>query len=100
MVEQRKIRAALQTDKRKAGQNCWSRSRPTLRATKEIGRLKRDENRTKLIEQLSKAIATHRSERKRDSPSEKIDDVADAALAGRVRILERAIENAGQGGTS
>ncbi|MBL8519107.1 MAG: peptidoglycan DD-metalloendopeptidase family protein [Betaproteobacteria bacterium] len=81
---QRKSRAALQADK-KARQQLLTRVKADIaRNKKEIGRLKRDEDRlTRLIEQLSRAIATHRGERKRDSPAERVDEVADGALAGR-----------------
>jgi septal ring factor EnvC (AmiA/AmiB activator) len=84
VTAQRKMRAALQTDKKSRQKLLVKVKADIARNKKEIGRLKRDEDRlTKLIEQLSKAIATHRSERKRDSPAEKIDEAADSALAGR-----------------
>lgn len=85
VASQRKLRTALQADKRSRQQLLTKVRADIARNKKEIGRLKRDEDRlTKLIDQLSKAIATHRNERKRESVSEKIDEVADSALAGRV----------------
>lgn len=84
VASQRKLRTALQADKKSRQQLLTKVRADIARNKKEIGRLKRDEDRlTKLIDQLSKAIATHRNERKRDFPAEKIDDVADNALAGR-----------------
>jgi septal ring factor EnvC (AmiA/AmiB activator) len=81
---QRKLRTALQAEKKNRQKVLVKVRADIAKNKKEIGRLKRDEDRlTKLIEQLSKAIATHRSERKRESPTEKIDEAADNALAGR-----------------
>ncbi len=89
--EQKRARATLQTE-RLARQKMVVRIKTDIaKGRKEIGRLKRDEERLgKLIEQLAKAIARnreqHKIERKSDGiqrKGETVDSVADASFIGR-----------------
>jgi murein hydrolase activator len=82
--EQKQSRAALQSE-RNARQKVLVKVKAEIaKSRKEIGRLKRDEDRlTRLIEQLAKAIASHRDQRRKDGGGETIDLVADGELAGR-----------------
>jgi len=51
---------------------------------REIGRLKRDEDRlTRLIEQIAKALAAKPADKRIRKPGEVVDDVADASFAGK-----------------
>ena len=91
---QRKARAALQTE-RHVRQKLFARIKGDIaKGRREIGRLKRDEDRLgKLVEQLAKAIAKNRDQRRSEGKSEGkssgvpkkgvlIEHVADASLAG------------------
>ncbi len=89
---QRKARAALQTE-RHVRQKLFARIKGDIsKGRREIGRLKRDEDRLgKLVEQLAKAIAKNRDQRriagKSDGTPKKgelIEQVADASLAGNI----------------
>ena len=89
--EQKKARAVLQSE-RATRQKVFNKIRNDIsKGRKEIGRLKRDEDRlSKLIDQLAKAIAKRRQDRTDDRKTggttgkgEVIDSVADAALAGK-----------------
>jgi septal ring factor EnvC (AmiA/AmiB activator) len=89
--EQRKARATLQAE-RLARQKMYSRIKADIsKGRREIGRLKRDEDRLgKLIDELAKAIARKREERRNDGRAdniprkgETVDSVADGAFAGR-----------------
>ncbi len=92
--EQKRARATLQAE-RLARQKMVVRIKTDIaKGRKEIGRLKRDEERLgKLIEQLAKAIARNREqrdqqkgERKSDGiqrKGETVDSVADASFVGR-----------------
>jgi septal ring factor EnvC (AmiA/AmiB activator) len=88
-AEQRKARNALQAD-RQARQKLFTKIKSDItKGRKEIGRLKRDEDRlTKLIDQLAKAIARSRDDRKTDRGNiqrkgETVDSVADSSAAGQ-----------------
>lgn len=88
-AEQRKARAALQAE-RLARQKLFTKIKTDItKGRKEIGRLKRDEDRlTKLIDQLSKAIARNREDRKADRTNiqrkgEAVESAADASAAGQ-----------------
>ena len=90
--EQRKARATLQAE-RMARQKVFVRIKADIaKGRREIGRLKRDEDRLgKLIEQLAKAIAKSRDERRAEGRSggsvrkgEAVESVADDAFVGRV----------------
>jgi septal ring factor EnvC (AmiA/AmiB activator) len=88
-AEQRKARAALQAE-RQARQKLFTKIKADItKGRKEIGRLKRDEDRlTKLIDQLAKAIARNREDRKADRANiqrkgEAVESVADASAAGQ-----------------
>ena len=92
--ERKRARATLQAE-RLARQKMFVRIKTDIaKGRKEIGRLKRDEERLgKLIEQLAKAIARNRelreqlkNERKSDGiqrKGETVDSVADASFIGR-----------------
>ncbi|MEP7156867.1 MAG: peptidoglycan DD-metalloendopeptidase family protein [Betaproteobacteria bacterium] len=88
--EQKQARATLQAE-RQARQKMFARIKTDItNGRREIGRLKRDEERLgKLIEQLAKAIAKNREkkiERKPDGiqrKGEAVESVADATFAGR-----------------
>ena len=89
--EQRKARAALQTE-RFARQKMFARIKTDIsKGRREIGRLKRDEERLgKLIDQLAKAIAKNREERRNDGKPDRIprkgeavESVADGSFIGR-----------------
>ena len=89
--EQKQARASLHAE-RLARQKMFVRIKTDIaKGRKEIGRLKRDEERLgKLIEQLAKAIARNReqlkSERKSDGiqrKGEAVESVADASFIGR-----------------
>jgi septal ring factor EnvC (AmiA/AmiB activator) len=89
---QRKARAALQTE-RHVRQKLFARIKGDIaKGRREIGRLKRDEDRLgKLVEQLAKAIAKSRDQRRQESKAdgalkkgELIEHVADASLAGNI----------------
>lgn len=88
--DQRKARDALQTE-RYARQKLIARIKGDIvKGRREIGRLKRDEDRLgKLIQQLAKAIARNRDERRKEGKidatpkkGEAVERVADASLAG------------------
>lgn len=88
---QRKARSALQTE-RYTRQKVFNQIKSDIsKNRREIGRLKRDEDRlTRLIEQLAKAIAKNRETRKSDGRSagiqrkgEAVESEADASAAGR-----------------
>ncbi len=88
-AEQRKARAALQAE-RQARQKLFTKIKADItKSRKEIGRLKRDEDRlTKLIDQLAKAIARNREDRKADRANiprkgEAVEAAADASAAGQ-----------------
>jgi septal ring factor EnvC (AmiA/AmiB activator) len=88
-AEQRKSRATLQAE-RFSRQKLFTKIKTDIsKGRKEIGRLKRDEDRlTKLIDQLAKAIARTREERKSDRDSvprktESIESAADGSAAGQ-----------------
>ena len=93
---QRKARAALQTE-RHVRQKLFARIKGDIaKGRREIGRLKRDEDRLgKLVEQLAKAIAKNRDQRRSEGKGEGkssgvpkkgvlIEHVADASLAGSI----------------
>ena len=89
--EQRKARAALQAE-RFARQKMFARIKTDIsKGRREIGRLKRDEDRLgKLVEQLAKAIAKNRDERRNDAKPERnqrkgetVERVADGSFVGR-----------------
>ncbi|MBL0122895.1 MAG: peptidoglycan DD-metalloendopeptidase family protein [Betaproteobacteria bacterium] len=89
--EQRKARGTLQAE-RLARQKMFVRIKADIsKGRREIGRLKRDEDRLgKLIEQLAKAIARNREERRNDGKpggiprkGEAVENVADGSFAGR-----------------
>ncbi len=93
---QRKARAELQTE-RHVRQKLFARIKGDIaKGRREIGRLKRDEDRLgKLVEQLAKAIARNRDQRRNDGKAdgkssgvpkkgELIEHVADASLAGNI----------------
>ena len=90
--DQKKARAALQSE-RATRQKVFNKIKNDIsKGRREIGRLKRDEDRlSKLIDQLAKTIAKRRQDRTEDRKSgstvgkgEVIDNIADAALAGKV----------------
>lgn len=88
-AEQRKLRTALQSE-RSARQRLVTKVRADIaKGRKEIGRLKRDEERlTKLIDQLAKAVAKTREERKTERgvpprKGEQVESVADSSAAGQ-----------------
>ncbi len=88
-AEQRKLRTALQAE-RSARQKLVTKVRADIaKGRKEIGRLKRDEDRlTKLIDQIAKAIARNREERKPERGNvarkgEQVDSAADGSAAGQ-----------------
>ncbi|MEO8101180.1 MAG: peptidoglycan DD-metalloendopeptidase family protein [Betaproteobacteria bacterium] len=89
--EQRKARGMLQAE-RLARQKMFVRIKADIsKGRREIGRLKRDEDRLgKLVEQLAKAIARNRDERRSDGKAdtvprkgEAVESVADGSFAGR-----------------
>lgn len=90
--EQRKARLALQAE-RQARQKMFTKIKADIaKGRKEIGRLKRDEDRlAKLVEQLAKAIAKNREERSKSNKApdgiqrkgESVDMVADSSFAGK-----------------
>ena len=89
--EQRKARATLQAE-RFARQKMFARIKADIsKGRREIGRLKRDEDRLgKLIDQLAKAIARNRDERRNDAKpdgiprkGEAVEIVADGTFIGR-----------------
>ncbi len=89
--EQRKARGTLQAE-RVARQKMFVRIKADIsKGRREIGRLKRDEDRLgKLIEQLAKAIAKNREERRNEGKpngvprkGEAVENVADDSFAGR-----------------
>ena len=89
--EQRKARATLQAE-RHARQKMFTRIKVDIaKGRREIGRMKRDEDRLgKLIDQLAKAIARNRDERRNDGKpdgiprkGEAVESVADASFVGR-----------------
>ena len=89
--EQRKARATLQAE-RVARQKMFASIKADIsKGRREIGRLKRDEERLgKLIDQLAKAIAKNRDERRNDGKAdntprkgEAVDNVADGSFTGR-----------------
>jgi len=89
--EQKQARATLQAE-RFARQKMFTRIKSDIaNGRREIGRLKRDEERLgKLIEQLARAIAKNREDRKNERKSdsiqrkgEAVESVADATFAGR-----------------
>ena len=90
--DQKKARAALQSE-RATRQKVFNKIKNDIsKGRREIGRLKRDEDRlSKLIDQLARTIAKRRQDRTEDRKSgstvgkgEVIDNIADAALAGKV----------------
>ena len=90
--DQKKARAALQSE-RATRQKVFNKIRNDIsKGRREIGRLKRDEDRlSKLIDQLARTIAKRRQDRTEDRKTgstvgkgEVIDNIADAALAGKV----------------
>jgi len=89
--EQRMARATLQAE-RLARQKMFARIKADIsKGRREIGRLKRDEDRLgKLIDQLAKAIAKSREERRNEAKAdgiprkgEAVESVADGSFAGR-----------------
>lgn len=89
--EQRKARLQLQAE-RQARQKTFNKIKADIaKGRREIGRLKRDEDRlAKLVEQLAKAIAKNRDERRSakagdgiQRKGETVDSVADGAFAGK-----------------
>lgn len=89
--QQRKARDALQAE-RFARQKVYSRIKAAItKNRREIGRLKRDEDRlTRLVEQLARAIAKNREDRSGERKAEGsrrqgeiVDSVADASTTGR-----------------
>ena len=89
--EQRKARVQLQAE-RQARQKTFNKIKADIaKGRREIGRLKRDEDRlAKLVEQLAKAIAKNRDERRSTKGAdgiqrrgEAVDSVADGAFAGK-----------------
>lgn len=83
--EQKKVRLALQAD-RAERQKVYTRIRAEVtRNRREIGKLKRDEDRlAKLVEELARAIAKNRDKKPAPRKGEAVEQVADAAFAGRV----------------
>ena len=90
--DQKKARAALQSE-RATRQKVFNKIKNDIsKGRREIGRLKRDEDRlSKLIDQLARTIAKRRQDRTEDRKSgstvgkgEVIDNIADSALAGKV----------------
>ena len=90
--DQKKARAALQSE-RATRQKVFNKIKNDIsKGRREIGRLKRDEDRlSKLIDQLARTIAKRRQDRTDDRKTgstvgkgEVIDNIADAALAGKV----------------
>ena len=90
--DQKMARAALQSE-RATRQKVFNKIRNDIsKGRREIGRLKRDEDRlSKLIDQLARTIAKRRQDRTDDRKTgstvgkgEVIDNIADAALAGKV----------------
>ena len=87
--EQKRARATLQAE-RAARQKVFTRVKADIaKGRREIGRLKRDEERlSKLIEELTRALAKKREERKERKPpgiqqkGEPVESVADATLSG------------------
>ena len=88
--QQRKARAELQTE-RYARQKLFARIKGDIaKGNRAIGRLKRDEDRlSKLIDQLAKAIARNRDQRRNEGKTgvppkkgEVIEHAADASLTG------------------
>jgi septal ring factor EnvC (AmiA/AmiB activator) len=89
--QQRKARGMLQGE-RLARQKVFTRIKADIsKGRREIGRLKRDEDRLgKLIDQLAKAIARNRDERRNDGKGEQlprkgeaVESVADDSFVGR-----------------
>ncbi|MBL8523742.1 MAG: peptidoglycan DD-metalloendopeptidase family protein [Betaproteobacteria bacterium] len=89
--EQRKARLMLQAE-RQARQKTFTKIKADIaKGRKEIGRLKRDEDRlAKLVEQLAKAIAKNREERRSTKTpdgiqrkGEAVDSVADSSFVGK-----------------
>ncbi len=89
--EQRKARLQLQAE-RQTRQKTFNKIKADIaKGRREIGRLKRDEDRlAKLVEQLAKAIAKNRDERRSakgadgiQRKGETVDSVADATFAGK-----------------
>ena len=88
--EQKQARAQLQSE-RAARQKVFSQIKADIdKNRREVGRLKRDEDRlAKLIEQLAKALARDRDERKErksdriQQRGQSVESVADASFIGR-----------------